>query len=150
MNAVLQLLDKYGIDGAAGDAPQGEFDDPNLQQLYDQLLEQGSASLVDALVVGATIEDLDIQDLEDRLARTDNEDVRTVYQNLQKGSRNHLRAFAGLLEDSGIPYEPLYIPAALFDEIVNSPVERGRVDANGDALNCPDRGGRRHRHQRTR
>ena len=150
MNALLQLFVKYGIEDTVGDAPEGEFTDPDLQQLYDQLLDQGSVSLVDALIVGATVEDLDIQDLEVRLARTDNEDIQTVYQNLQKGSRNHLRAFAGMLEDSGISYEPQYISVALFEEIVNSPVERGRVDANGDALNCPDRGVRRHRHQRTR
>ena len=150
MNAVLQLLDKYGIDDPAAGMPQGQFTDPDLQQLYDQLLAQGSASLVDALIVGATIEDLDINDLEVRLARTDNEDVQTVYQNLQKGSRNHLRAFVGLLETSGIPYDPQYISTDLFEEIIGSPMERGRVDADGEPLNCPNRGGQRHRQGRNR
>ena len=147
MNAVATLLDKYDIENPVVGAPRGAFDDPALQQLHDELLEQGSASLIDALIVGATIEDLDIQDLEVRLERTDNEDVRTVFQNLQKGSRNHLRAFAGLLEQSGMPYEPQYISIDAFELVVGSPVERGRVDADGEPVNCGGRAGRHQRHR---
>jgi len=74
------------------------FANPALQALYDQLMEDGSQSLADALRVGALVEEVDIIDLETYIAQTDNEDVLLVYQNLLKGSYNHLRAFTSTLE----------------------------------------------------
>lgn len=134
MDAVLSLLEKYGIpDPSQGKfkAP-GVFRDPALQDLYIQLVDQGSASLIDALIVGATIEDLDIADLQVFIGGADNEDILTVYQNLMKGSRNHMRSFFGLLQANGVGYEPQYIDLALFDEIVSSSKETGIYDADGN------------------
>jgi len=45
------------------------------------------------LIVGITIEDLDIKDLQEKLKITDNNDVKMVFENLMKGSRNHMRSF---------------------------------------------------------
>ena len=65
--------------------------------VYNVLLAQAMRSLDDATNVGITIEDLDIRDLMDLIAASDNDDIRIVYQNLLKGSRNHLPSFAGRL-----------------------------------------------------
>ena len=46
--------------------------DPTLQDLYNQLIATGSQSLADALLVGATIEEIDILDLQGSLAQTNN------------------------------------------------------------------------------
>lgn len=46
----------------------------------------------------ALVEEVDIIDLEKYIAQTDNEDLILVYQNLLKGSQNHLRAFSSTLE----------------------------------------------------
>jgi len=54
--------------------------------------------LADALRVDALVEEVDIIDLEKYIAQTDNEDLILVYQNLLKGSQNHLRAFSSTLE----------------------------------------------------
>ena len=96
-----------------------------MQGLYDSLAAQGKASLIDALIVGATIEDLDIYDLHRLLAVVDNQDITVVFENLQKGSRNHLRAFSARLDDMNIVYTPVYLSQQEYDEIVNSPMERG-------------------------
>lgn len=122
-NAVKALLDRYGLaDPAAGKAV-GEFTDPQIQALYDDLVAQGSRSVVDALTVGATIEDLDIADLQARA--TSAQDVQLVYDNLEKGSRNHLRAFVKQLERNNATYTPTHISPAEYEAIVNSGVERG-------------------------
>jgi len=141
MDAVLAVLDKYEIPDPVGSNPPGVFTDPALQQTFDLLLDQGGQSLMDALVVGATIEDLDIHDLDVALSRADNLDLRTVYQNLQKGSRNHLRAFVGLLQANGETYVPQYISQAEFDAIVSSPKEHGLLDADGEPVDCTAGGG---------
>ncbi len=142
MDAVKILLDKYTMQDPA--RPEvGVFTDPALQELYNSLTARGMQSAVDALHVGATIEDLDIKDLYDQLAQTDNRDIKAVYQNLAKGSRNHLRAFSGQLSRNGIAYEAQFLSPEQITEIITSPRERGRVDEYGNLLT--GRGGGRGR-----
>jgi hypothetical protein len=93
MDQVKLLLDRYGLADPA--LAPGKFTDPTLQALYDQLIAQGSVSLDEALKVGALIEQTDINDLQTRLAQTDNADIQLVYNNLMSASYNHLSAFTG-------------------------------------------------------
>lgn len=126
MDAVKALLDAYGLaDPAAGKA-LGEFTNPDLQALYDQLTARGSQSLSNALKVGAAIEEIDILDLEKHLAQTKNPDIQLVYENLMKGSRNHLRSFTSTLSrQTGETYQPQYLSADVYQSIVSSPIESG-------------------------
>ena len=101
------------------------FENENLQTLYNDLIRQGSVSLAEALKVGATIEDLDIKDLQELLAKTDNQDISIVYRNLMKGSRNHMRSFYGQLQKAGLGYEAQYITADELARIISTPRERG-------------------------
>lgn len=125
-NAIKTLLDRYELaDPAAGKAV-GEFTDPTLQALYNQLVAQGQGSLANALTVGATIEDLDIVDLQTRVAQTEHPDLQMVYANLMQGSRNHLRAFVSTLNrQAGTSYQPQYLDQTTYDSIVASAIERG-------------------------
>lgn len=127
MEAVKLLLDRYSLADPATGKAVGVFTDVALQKLYDQLLEKGNQSLANALTVGATIEDLDIVDLQTRLAQTDKTDIQLVYENLMKGSRNHLRAFTQTLtSQAGETYKPQYLSQEDFAAIINAPMERGR------------------------
>ncbi len=124
--AVKALLDKYGLPDIAADHITGVFVNTDIQNLYISLLAKGSVSLNDALTVGATIEDLDIQDLKDHMEKdVDNADILFVFNNLQKGSRNHMRAFCRLLQLRGITYSPQYISMNYLTQIVNGPHETG-------------------------
>lgn len=127
MHMVKLLLDKYNIPDPVEKTGNvvGVFENEDIQNLYNQLVDKGLLSLEDALTVGATIEDLDIKDLEDAIDRSDNEDIDLVYENLMKGSRNHMRAFVGMLRNNGWDYTPQYISQDYFDQIVNSPKETG-------------------------
>lgn len=102
----------------------GEFENIDLQFIYDNLVESGSVSLLDAFYVGATVEELDIYDLQNQLnTDIDNEDITFVYQNLLKGSRNHLRSFDKQIKKNGGTYNPIYITQELYDSIINSSME---------------------------
>ena len=126
-DAVLALLEQYGISDPVGDNPVGVFVDEALQALHDKLVNQGSASLIDALLVGAAIEEIDIIDIEKRKEDViGNDDIIEVYDNiLLKGSRNHLRAFVKNLETQGITYQPQYLSQAEYDAIISGETERG-------------------------
>lgn len=149
-DAVAFLLERYDLPDSAQEEI-GAFTSDELAALFTQLVDAGSDSLVAALTVGATIEDLDISDLAHRaLPETDNEDVRTVYQNLLKGSRNHMRSFASQLAALGVEYEPQYVSAEELAAILETPRETGLYDANGEPVASPagdpagdGRGGRR-------
>ena len=131
MDAVKALLDRYALTDPVGANPAGVFTDAALQELYDDLVLKGKLTPVDGLAVGATIEDLDLRDVMKLVDESDNVDLDTVYSNLARGSRNHLRAFVGELTALGATYTPQYIDAALYEQIVSTPRERGPVDANG-------------------
>jgi hypothetical protein len=138
MDAILTLLESYGIDDPAAGKAVGEFTNPELQALYDQLVVQAAQSLSAALKVGAAIEEIDILDLEERIAQTENADILAVYQSLLKGSRNHLRSFTRTLaQQTGETYIPQFLSQDAYDLIVQSGIESagrssGNRNGNGD------------------
>lgn len=126
MDAVLVLINAYGLSDPVAGLAEGSFSDAGLQQLYDSLLVQGQSSLEDALEVGILVEETDISDLEQAIARSSQPAIDRVYGNLLKGSSNHLSAFSNALaqltgstgpsgNEGRAVYEPisqtLYIPA---------------------------------------
>ncbi len=125
MDAVLSLIEKYNLTAPDTLNEVGVFQNPEIQELYNQLVQMGSQSVVDALKVGALIEETDIKDLEERIAQTDNQDIKTVYSNLMAGSENHLRAFVGQLEAMGVNYTAQVLPQEQVDEILNSTPAHG-------------------------
>ena len=118
MDAVRMLLDAYGVDVPAETADYSVFSNPELQDLFHELTAAGSESVEDALHVGATIEDLDIFDLQRLLETAENDEVRILYQNLMKGSRNHMRSFTAQLSRYNIEYEASYITAQYLEKIL--------------------------------
>jgi hypothetical protein len=124
--AVNVLIDRYSLNDPANGQAVGVFTNVKLQELYNQLVAEGSQSLADALRVGAAIEEIDILDLEERLAQTDQADIQTVYQDLLKGSGNHLRAFtSNLTRQTGEIYQPQYLSQAAYQAIVGGAIETG-------------------------
>lgn len=126
-DAVLDLLEVRGLSDPSAGLGRGEFSNPDFVTLYKQLVKKGSQSLMDALLVGATIEDLDLYDLDQWMLKIKDEDILSVYKNLAKGSRNHLRAFYGQITSREGDYKAQYISQQKMDEIVNSPKETGRI-----------------------
>lgn len=125
MDGILILLNRYSISDPVGSNAVGVFGNVQLQNLYTQLVLQGSVSLAEAYKVGATIEDLDIFDLTNALENCDNQDIQLVYESLTKGSRNHLRSFYKFILSTGGIYIPQYISQAAFDAIISSAMETG-------------------------
>jgi hypothetical protein len=130
---IKELLIKYSIEDPSANKAIGEFTNPDFTELYNQLVLEGSKSITDGLKIGATVEDLDISDLQKLITTVNNADILTVYNNLEKGSRNHIRSFTRLLNRNGVTYTPSYISQAQYIEIINSPSENGtQLDSKGN------------------
>ena len=141
MDAMAGLLERYGLDDPVTDDTVGVFSSEEFSRLFEQLVADGSGSLADALTVGATIEDLDIFDLNEAIdGDVDNQDIRLVYENLNRGSRNHMRAFIGQLENQGKTYTPQYLTGEDFAAIMDSDWERGGAGKGGGKGNGKGKG----------
>ena len=93
MDSIKTLLDKYGLSDPAAGKGISVFANPDLQILYNELIESGSVSKYAALKVGEFIEYTDIADLNEGIATTAHREIKNVYSNLLQGSLNHLAAF---------------------------------------------------------
>lgn len=118
-NKVLELINSFGLEDSA--LPNaGEFKNTELQALYNQLVEQGGDSLVAGLLVGTTIEEVDIIDLKEEMEIATDNSILTVYSSLMKGSEAHLRAFVAQLSQRGYNYVPQLLSQEEFDTIINN------------------------------
>jgi hypothetical protein len=129
--SVQKMLLKYNLPDPTLEAEVGEFTDPNLQDAYNWMTDldeiaviwdpQDAGDEVDAFWVGGLIEETDIVDIEDAIANliSNSPPLLNVYENLLRGSGNHLRAFVRNLEVDGIFYTPQVLTQEEFDEIVN-------------------------------
>jgi len=119
-DAVKAKIEKYGLEDPVIDDTVGAFQNHDLAVLYDALILQGSISEIDALWVGGAIEEIDIIDLQHAIDDAEHDDIARVYQNLQLGSYNHLRAFVAQLEQLGIEYKAQYMTPEAVDAILNT------------------------------
>lgn len=134
--AVATLLETRGITVPAH--ATGSYNDVALQAVYDQLAAQGDASLVGALRAGALVEELDIADLDELLARSDlTTQDRLVFSNLRTASMKHLNAFVRGLAAQGELYTPAVLDDASFTAILDG-TRRGRKAPPG--RRSPQRG----------
>ena len=97
MDAVLNLMYVYNVDDTSTGV-EGTFNNPDLQALYDALIDMGSTSLEDAYLASALIEETDIRDIEVFAEDIDAQDILDTYDNLLCGSRNHLRSYVSKYE----------------------------------------------------
>ena len=125
-DAIVELINRYDLHDPAEGNDIGVFTDATLQSLNDMLVANGSTSLIDALMVGAAIEEIDMIDINHYIDQVEeNDDILLVYENLLKGSRNHLRSFVSNLELQSVIYVPQFMDADDYQEIIDTPIERG-------------------------
>ncbi len=138
MDSVLTLIEMSDLEDPVGDAENGVFENQDLQTLYDDLVERGSLSLDEAMLVGGAIEEIDILDLQNYLAETENGAAIAVYQNLLMGSINHLRSFVRTYErQTGEIYQPQFMSQEAYDELMASSAVRGN---GGMGMNAAPQG----------
>lgn len=128
MDAILALLQHYGLPDPAAGLALGKFHNPELQRLHDYLVAQGLRSQEEAIRVGLLIEELDIDDLQKAAQQTDKAAILGVYAELERGSRNHLRAFYRWKERLGISYQPKHLAPEIFQRTALSPHENCVLD----------------------
>lgn len=126
INAITRILTRYGV--PVPSMTPGVFQNSDLQALYNSLIAAGKTSLVAALKVGAAIEEIDILDLQERMAETDNALILSVYQNLMNGSYNHLKGFVRELGLQGMTYAPQYMTVNQY----NAAIGDGSIGKTGN------------------
>jgi hypothetical protein len=125
MDALLKLLKNYALPDPAAGNEIGEFTNGDLQTLYEQLIDAGDDSKINALKVGGLIEEKDMLDIKYAIERSQQQVIDKVYVSLLCGSRNHLRSFAQNIEVlTTQPYVAQILTQVEVDAIVDSPMEK--------------------------
>lgn len=100
-SALLRIAEAAHLDvDAITGLPSGTYANPELQQLYDTLLEQGSQGAAEALQVGVVVEQTDIADLQAAMIGLKGTSLGETYSQLLQGSMQHLEAFSSWLDSS--------------------------------------------------
>jgi hypothetical protein len=119
------LATRAGLTPAKATTP-GRYATPAIQARYDALLAQGQTSLIEALTVGALVEEQDIADLRVLAATTDSPEVKSVMTVLEQGSRHHLNAFGRNLRSHGVDYvAKILTPAEVAEITAAAPGRQG-------------------------
>tara|TARA_Y100001934_G_C12220901_1_gene710699 strand:+ start:22 stop:642 length:621 start_codon:yes stop_codon:yes gene_type:complete len=116
MDFVANLLDSRSISYQILD--RGQFADTSLQALYNNFKIKGQIGLAEGLHIGATIEDLDIYDLQNFIADSQDADLIDLYNTLICGSGNHMRAFVSNLQQQGLSYQAQFLSQTEVDSIL--------------------------------
>lgn len=139
MEALLTLINSFKLEDPVQENGLGVFSNQDLQALYDELTAQGSLNLADALLIGGAIEEIDILDLQDSLAQSSNNAVIEVYENLLKGSTNHLQAFVGTYErQTGETYQPQFLSPEEYQSLIS--LSAGSNGGQGRGMNSSSGG----------
>jgi hypothetical protein len=118
MEAVLWLINSYKLTDPASNE-LGVFENADIQNLYNKFMAEG-VNEVEALKIGAFIEEYDIADLEKLISETGNMYIVRVYTNLLNGSKNHLRAFVKNLSSGNVVYQPSILSQTEYAEIIGA------------------------------
>jgi hypothetical protein len=97
-STMLRDADRRNIDVSYLPSEPGEFHDPAFQALYEQLVQEGSASPQAALRVGVKIETLNFTDISDAMLITEDAALDNTYSHLASVSQSHLRQFQMTLQ----------------------------------------------------
>ena len=112
IDSIKLLLDRHKLDSTISDQ-KGVFKNTKIQELYNTLSKEGLESLEKAINVGGKVEEVDIKDLSERLAKTSSKDIQIVFDALMSASENHLRAFSSNLN---MFFKKEYTPSFLSKE----------------------------------
>ena len=113
------FLEAYDIEHSASEE-EGVFNNVTLQSLYDELVEQGFESELEAYKVGAYIEEVDIKDLDEAIKNTDIPELKEMYTQIKGGSYKHLRKFHEKIVALGGEYSAQALSQEAFDDILNA------------------------------
>lgn len=119
MDLIKKLLNRYGVADPIIDDSIGVFEDKNFDMLFRSMTEAGNKSMVDALKVSAAVEEIDIDELQESVAESKNEDLRQVYVDLLQDSKEHFRTVVRQIESLGITYHAQYMTQQEVDKILN-------------------------------
>jgi hypothetical protein len=124
MDSIKLILEKYWIDDPVKDDSIWIFSSFAIKKLYDDFIFQWNKSLLDAFILAADAESLDILYISDLVKQTQNQDIISLYNTLIIWSRNHLRNYVKEIKDNGGSYKPKYLSQEVYDGIILSQDEK--------------------------
>jgi hypothetical protein len=94
--------------------------------------------------VGALLEEVDIKDQVDSIAETKASDVLRLWQQLLRGSQNHLNAFTSQLAAQGVDNEPIVLDTTTYGDMLSEVSQGNGAQGSSTGHARGHQGGRGH------
>jgi len=120
------LLEKYQLEDPVVDKSVGIYENPIFEELFHELSTSGSENNLNALYVGAYLEEIVILDLKNALLDTEARDIRRVYEKLLNDAKKQLRLFVRNIEKQEV--DVLYQPQNMTEEDLAEILRRWDLD----------------------
>ncbi len=119
MAAMKLLLERYGINNPVTDPSKaGDFQNQSLQKTFEQMVENGNKSLIDAIKTCAELEEMNLMKIENALENANSDDLKTVYSTMLKETVDMLKSLVYMLSIEGVKYQPKYMPLMDFNKLM--------------------------------
>ncbi|MFB6181896.1 MAG: DUF2202 domain-containing protein [Candidatus Magasanikbacteria bacterium] len=122
---VQKFIRDYNLDDPTSKKGVGEFHNPQIQMIHDDLLEQGMENKTEAYKALVNALERDVNDLNENIEKTNKDGILFAYRNLRRSSKNHIRVLMDIVRKKGEKYEPQYLSEAKFNSIKNSSIDSG-------------------------
>lgn len=109
MEKTESVISDYNIDDPVKDDSRGRYTSLYISKLYNDLLKKGKKSPFEALRICATLEDMNIKDLNDLIENTTNQDLIDHYYELKLAAIGHIRALYNMLKENAMGYEAQFL-----------------------------------------
>lgn len=117
-DALRTLLARYKLPDPAYGLGRGEFNRVDLTERYQDLIARGRFSAVEALKAAASVEELEIEDITERLPHVQSTELSNVLESVVSSDKHHLRSLVVALRRLGHTYSPTRLPREQFDLIL--------------------------------
>lgn len=124
MNGAEKILNFYGIEIADSTVEAGIFADSAHQADYNAIAGMFT-SVNETYKALCYVEEKNIYNFSNDTTITTNYNILVILKNLIRASQNHLRGLSYLLGELDDSYSPSIISEELYDEIINSPYQKG-------------------------
>lgn len=117
-DALRTLLARYKLPDPAYGLGRGEFNRVDLSERYNDLIARGRFSAVEALKAAASVEELEIEHISERLPQVQSPELANVLESVVASDKHHLRSLVVALRKLGHTYTPTRLRREQFDLIL--------------------------------
>ena len=125
IDPVQKIVRDYNLDDPSSKKDVGEFHNPQIRMIYDELLKQGQKDKVSAYKALLQALERNISNLNENIDKTDKDGILFLFRNLRRSSKNHMKSLLNKINSQGENYQPAHLSKPKLNSIKESEIDSG-------------------------